>query len=251
MLFGISPAIVMSRQYPHVRQVFVSLLTLLVPASLAVTEATASEQQKLKFMMYEQTPMLSFNSGTAGGLVGSRAQRILENSGLDYTLELVPPRRILLTLKNSGAGHCTFAFFKTAERQEFAHYSRPFYQNAPQGIVTKKSNLEKFAKHGSFRDVLKDKQLYMGHMSGVSLGAEADDLVKKLGTNIVFGNSLERIFQMLDKDRFDYIHTNKTKAWAAFDKFSLDEDEYTILIHLTHRPAANAISCAPGKPGRT
>jgi polar amino acid transport system substrate-binding protein len=189
----------------------------------------AAGQPKLSVMMYEQTPLLVHDAGVAKGHIGDRAQRILQDTGFDFTVGSYPPIRILSTLKQDSGPDCTFAFFKTGEREAFARYSLPFFQDLPQGIMVRKSNLAKFEGHKTFIDVLKDQNIYMGHMKDVSLGPVADALVLEHKTKIAYGNDLERIFDMLQHDRFDCILTDAIKGNAALEKFSLNTNDYTVL----------------------
>ena len=179
--------------------------------------------------------MLMFQEGKAFGHVGERAYKVLANSGINFTVELSNPRRILATLKDEAPNTCTFGFFKTAKRQKFVRYSEPFIQDIPQGILIKKENLLLFRNHRSFVDVLTDKNIVLGNVRGVSMGYDTDLLIEKHDPMTIFGDDLVAIIRMLDAERFHYTLTDEIKADAAFEKFGMNPKVFTV-VHFPDMP---------------
>ncbi len=202
--------------------------------SSAVT-ASGQESERINFMMYEHVPLLLFQDGKANGFVGERAYNVLTDSGIDFTIELSNPRRILATLKTGAPNICTFGFFKTAERQKFVNYSEPFIQDIPQGLLVRRENLSIFENHRTFVEVLADKSILLGNVSGVSMGYETDLLIEKHNPTTIFGNDLEAIIRMLEAARFHYTLTDEIKASAAFEKFGMDPNVFTV-VHYPDMP---------------
>ncbi|MCZ6859898.1 MAG: transporter substrate-binding domain-containing protein [Alphaproteobacteria bacterium] len=197
--------------------------------------ASGQESERINFMMYEHVPLLLFQDRKASGFVGERAYEVLTASGIDFTVELSNPRRILATLKAGSPNICTFGFFKTAERQKFVNYSEPFIQDIPQGLLIRRENLSVFENHRTFVEVLADKDIVLGNVSGVSMGYETDLLIEKHSPTTIFGNDLEAIIRMLEAARFHYTLTDEIKASAAFEKFGMDPNVFTV-VHYPDMP---------------
>jgi len=116
-----------------------ALLGMATLSFLSCAGAGLAADDRLTIMMFTQVPLLDFASGRATGHVGSRAQKILDASGLAYSLSIIPPKRILMKLEFGPANSCSFAFFKTPEREKFAHYSQPFFGRSATRVVGEKS----------------------------------------------------------------------------------------------------------------
>lgn len=210
-------------------------LGLFLAAVCSMATASGQESERINFLMYEHVPLLLFQGEKASGYVGERAYKVLTDSGIDFTVELSNPRRILATLKDGSPNTCTFGFFKTAERQKFVQYSEPFIQDISQGLLIRKENLSVFRNHRTFVEVLADKSILLGNVRGVSMGYETDLLIEKHKPRTIFGLDLEAIIRMLEAARFHYTLTDEIKAGAAFEKFGIDPKELTF-VHYPDMP---------------
>ncbi len=189
----------------------------------------------ITFLMYEHVPLLLFQDGKASGYVGERAYKVLTNSGIDFTVELSNPRRILAALKDESPNTCTFGFFKTAERQKFVQYSEPFIQDIRQGLLIRTENRSLFRNHRTFVEALADKSIVLGNVRGVSMGHDTDLLIEKHNPTTIFGLDLEAIIRMLEAERFHYTLTDEIKAGAAFEKFGMNPKDFTV-VHFPDMP---------------
>lgn len=86
----------------------------------------------------------------------------------------MPPRRIISYLKIPGKKACSIGWFKTEEREAFAKFSKPIFQNKSLVILTTKVHQVKIEKHFGLKDVFFDQSLVMTNIDSFSYGTTID-----------------------------------------------------------------------------
>ena len=127
----------------------------------------------------ERPPYYKTVDGYATGILIDLTRQILEDAGVKAVYLPLPPKRIFREIQNPGSMHCSVGWFKSTEREEFAKFSLPIYQNKPLVALTLKKNGEKFKKFGLLEDLFADKSLTLGTVSAFSYGIRVDEMIKK------------------------------------------------------------------------
>ena len=89
-----------------------------------------------------------------------------------------PPNRIILEIKKTENFYCSIGWFKNPDRENFAKFSLPIYQNKPVVILTNKKQRHLFSPYKTLKEVFSDKSLIMATMSAFSYGTFIDKLMK-------------------------------------------------------------------------
>jgi ABC-type amino acid transport substrate-binding protein len=87
---------------------------------------------------YERKPFhyTSANGQVTGLIVGPTTQ-VFEKAGIPITWKLMPANRILATLKANIGDDCAPGWYKTTEREQFARYSLPIYNDKPLVVIVR------------------------------------------------------------------------------------------------------------------
>ncbi|MFM8454054.1 MAG: substrate-binding periplasmic protein, partial [Gammaproteobacteria bacterium] len=91
------------------------------------------------------------NNQPAGSLI-KIAEAILKKSGLEFEFAPRSTNRMLAEIK-SLPNTCVVGFFKTPERETFAKFTQPIYQNAPMMILIRKTDQTAFSKFPSLKQL--------------------------------------------------------------------------------------------------
>jgi len=156
------------------------------------------------------------------GFLLKLADRIFHEAEVRPIWAPMPAKRILQEL-HSLTPVASVGWFKTPEREEFARFSLPIYQNKPMAILYLSRLESRFSGKEHLADVLKDKTLELGMLEGYSLGAIVDDSIRqeKPRTRKVVGE-YPQLVGMLGMGRFDYIFIAPEEADRLVRESELD-----------------------------
>lgn len=136
--------------------------------------------ESLTVLYYDRPPYYETVDGRAKGLLIEMTRTIFEDAGVDHVFETMPPSRILLYLKNSDQNICSVGWFKNSEREKFANFSLPIYQNMPMVILTARHQSHLIEMHKTLKDVLSDRSLTIALIDSFSYGEYIDGLIRQL-----------------------------------------------------------------------
>jgi len=71
------------------------------------------------------------------GLVGEPALSAFRRSGLQFVVQKMPSRRQQNSVHNNKERICAVGWFKTPEREQFARFTLPLYQDLPTVVITR------------------------------------------------------------------------------------------------------------------
>ena len=144
--------------------------------------------------------------GEAKGLFVDIARDILTRAGIAYRFQPLPPKRMLKSVEDGMEEICIVGNFKTAEREKFAVFTKPIYQNKPIGILIRKDRAPDFAPHKSLAALTASPTLRLGYIDGFSYGSAVDAFLTKMtGGKISRVTTQTGMVSMLAGDRFDYM----------------------------------------------
>lgn len=118
------------------------------------------------------------DNGSVKGLTATPAARAFERAGIPFKWKEMPFKRQLATLEFNKKKACGIGWFKKLEREAFAYFTHPIYQDKPSITISKKGN-EGVTRHEVLATLLEDKSIRLLVKDGFSYGAYIDEQVKR------------------------------------------------------------------------
>lgn len=127
---------------------------------------------------YRDKPPYSYTlDGKPTGLLIDKTIAIFKLARVPYQLSEVPLKRILKDLQTSTQPTCSPGWYKLPERELFAQFSLPMHQDKPQVVLAAAGSASQVRAHRELRALVKDRELQLGIVDGVSYGAEIDRMI--------------------------------------------------------------------------
>ncbi|MCB2189463.1 MAG: transporter substrate-binding domain-containing protein [Deltaproteobacteria bacterium] len=175
--------------------------------------APALAQEKPLAVLYFPRPPLyvARPDGTPGGLVMRVAVQVLERAGIPHYFQEMPAKRIVQSIKH-GDYACGVGWFRTPEREAFANFSRPLFQDQPLVAVVRKAAAPPEGRFPSLAALLTSARV-MGVIDGFSYGPAVDPLLAvRRGPREVITGPNEHLLAMILDRRADYCLINPSQA---------------------------------------
>lgn len=175
-----------------------------------ISEAANSTQQAttappIILAYYERPPYYTTGSDhVLSGLVGEIGLTVFRRSRLPYSLQIMPPKRQLKNVETNHERLCALGWFKTPDREEFAIFSRPIYQDLPTAVVTR-AGITISPAAPTLAELLQRTDLTLLTQSGYSYGAHVDEALRRYrpATVNTTGNATQML-KMIDSGKADY-----------------------------------------------
>lgn len=179
----------------------VLLRTWLIPCLLSPALATA----QIALHYNDRPPYLVGKDGHLTGLTGSPAVAAFKGAGIAFTLHNTPTARQLAMIKDNTGADCGIGWFKNEEREGFAKFTRPIYQDRPQIALSAARN-PKVKDGETVESVLGNKGLTLLVKQGYSYGKTLDALIAKLQP-VQHAVAVENVLmlKMILAERADYM----------------------------------------------
>jgi polar amino acid transport system substrate-binding protein len=160
----------------------------------------------VKLPWTERQPFQYIDSdGKLNGILFDLGEKIFLKAGVPMKWEEIPAKRILMSLERNQEKICLVGWYTTEERQKFAHFTLPIYEDKPiKGIVRANSSM----KQGILiDDIAKKSDINILVKQGYSYGTMIDQLLaarNEKNVQRVFGNHLT-LLKMLQLKRADIV----------------------------------------------
>jgi hypothetical protein len=125
----------------------------------------------------ERPPYLVTTETGVGGLTGDPATIVFEKSSIPFEWKQTPSKRQIHLLQQNKGRDCLVGWFKNVEREGFAKYTLPIYQDKPQ-IALARANNDKIPAISSVGDIFSNPQLNFLVKDGYSYGDFLDGKIK-------------------------------------------------------------------------
>ncbi len=171
----------------------------------------------LKILYSERPPYyVKKEDGTIGGLVSGPVYHILNQVGIETEWLVTSSKRQLETIRHNRAAVCSPGWFKKPDREVFAKFSLPIYQDKPQVIIMRPAD-HRLLKHTKVSDLIADPKYRIGVKLGYSYGPFFDDLLTKHSPKTIStAQNLDGMAKMLQGRRFDYFITTPEEFQVLF-----------------------------------
>ncbi|MDE1461628.1 transporter substrate-binding domain-containing protein [Spartinivicinus poritis] len=171
-----------------------------------------ADEHYIRIYYHERTPYYKIEDNRLTGIVGSKAQQILEKSKVPYRLLNIPAARQIEEVKLNKKHICAVGWFKNKERELFAKYTMPIYQDKPAVLVTTKNQLNVLNKK-NIDNLLSDQSLYIGIKIGYSYGGFIDKKISQHNPKkLRMSQDNLGMMEMLKANRFNYFIVAEEEA---------------------------------------
>ncbi|MFH1914277.1 MAG: transporter substrate-binding domain-containing protein [Pseudomonadota bacterium] len=185
-------------------RIAVRLLIVILCLLAAPLSAPADEDGETLLVVHLEFPPYYYTTSTGRpeGFLLRKTANILRLAGITPEFQSMPAKRILQAM-HSDEPVCSIGWFRTPEREQFAKFSRPIYQNKPLEVLHLARNADLFREKLTLADILVDPAISMGALEGYSLGAAVDEAIAgaRQGMGRVNGNYAQLV-RMLAMERF-------------------------------------------------
>jgi polar amino acid transport system substrate-binding protein len=163
---------------PSALVVFRSRLKTALGVILLSLVASAFAEDAIMLHYNERPPYLHSNAdGSASGLTATPAGKAFTKAGIPFIWKLTPANRQLLVVQNGEGKDCAVGWFKNAEREKLAKYTKAIYQDQPTVAIAHSSVAVK--EGGRFEDAIADKNLRLLVKKNYSYGPFIDAIIAR------------------------------------------------------------------------
>lgn len=196
----------------------------------------------------ERPPYYFTKEKEATGFLFKLQKKILDDTNIKVHFVSLPAKRALKRIKKSNGLHCSIGWFKTVEREKFANFTLPIYQNRPLVVITKKQNSSQLEKYSTLKEIFLDKKLTSTKIDGFSYGTFVDKLIKDLKpTFYTITGEQQQLIRMLAKGRMTYMLVAPEEIATLIKSNKLNTADFTV-FSLSDVPAGNKryLMCSKG-----
>jgi uncharacterized protein (TIGR02285 family) len=139
------------------------------------------------------------------GLVGGPARTAFHRSGLQFIIQRMPPRRQLNSIQNNTERICAVGWFKTPEREHYALFTSPLYQDKPTSLLTR-FDIELPSLNPTLHEVFAASHLSLLMKNSYSYGESIDNTLQHTPPSIVITTSgnTSQMLEMIAAANADY-----------------------------------------------
>ena len=195
----------------------ISLVLLLWMPLFRIVDAKDADEVLTVYYFHRPPYYINQDDGDATGLLVEITRMILDHAGIPYAFVDFPPKRILKNIAQTEYS-CSVGWFKNAERETFARFSDPIYQDLPMGVVLRPSSLSLLVEKPALSALLQSG-LMLGVVDGFSYGAQIDEAIVQLKPSIyAISCETENLLKMIQSKRIDYAFMAPEELGYVFEK---------------------------------
>lgn len=192
--------------------------------------STTWAEAPLQLYYSERIPYaVADDRGSVHGLTATPAADAFKQAGVPFEWKKMPFKRQLVTLKYNKKRACGIGWFKKTEREAFARFTHPIYQDKPFITISAAGN-DAVGRHGNVAGLLQDKQIRLLVKDGFSYGAYVDQQLKFHApeTLVVAGSSNLEMLDILLSGRADYFFVSEEEAEQMIEKSGHDRSRFQL-----------------------
>jgi uncharacterized protein (TIGR02285 family) len=186
------------------------------------------------------------------GLIADAVSTALKYADIDYTWLQTPATRQLDIIRDNTSATCAAGWFKTPERQNFAKFTVPVYQDQPFVAITRRDN-DLIGSDESPERLFKERRLRLLAKSGYSYGTYIDSQIQEFSPRQVMTTADNRTMMlMLQNHRADYCFMTEEEAYDLLLFSGLNKMDFRV-INLRDVPRGNLryLLCSSMVPDQT
>ncbi|MBF0260044.1 MAG: transporter substrate-binding domain-containing protein, partial [Desulfamplus sp.] len=173
------------------------------------------------------------------GLCADPAKEVFRQAKIPFKWEKTPAKRQLEILKTNRSRDCLLGWFKNPEREIFAKYSLPIYQDKPTIVLSMAANPKKFVCYRPIAELLSNRNVTLLVKSSYSYGQFIDNMITALNPQRVVTTS-ENIgmLKMIVLGHADYFFISEEEATELTVTSGLPKKDFNF-IKFSDMPQGN------------
>ena len=199
------------------------------PAVGTGAASAADEKEILQLHFHERRPYNIKHKDDVYGLVASPVSRALAESHINFRWIETPAGRQLDMIRANRSAICSPGWFKTPQRQRYAQFTSPVYQDNSFVAVTKADN-RLLSPDDLLNRVLSERRLKLLVKSGYSYGNFIDQKLDEFRPwQLTTTADNEGMLEMILDQRADYCFMTEEEASDLLFFSSLDSTDFKII----------------------
>jgi uncharacterized protein (TIGR02285 family) len=208
------------------------------PASFPSPLAETSNSETITVHFHDRRPFYMRSADEVHGLVADPIATAFEHADIPFKWQETPAKRQLDIIARNEDKSCAAGWFKTPERETFAIYTLPVYQDKPFVAVARADN-EYLAETEILDRVLQERRLELLVKEGYSYGEYVDGRLKTLAPRQVKTTADNRnILKMIESYRADYSFMTEEEAYDLLIFSGVKRTSFK-LVHFSDMPPGN------------
>ncbi|MCW8860310.1 MAG: transporter substrate-binding domain-containing protein [Deltaproteobacteria bacterium] len=199
---------------------------------------TAAEPLTVSY--FERPPYyFTAKDGSAKGFLVTRTQEILRSANIEAQFLSLSPNQIIYVLKHANTPNCSIGWFKKSERELYAQFTQPIYQNRPLVLLTTRDQLLTFKQYEGLAAIFSQRQLVMVRMSSFSYGSFVDQLLEHHNPVSYFGTKSQAdVVRAIAQGKANYMLAAPEEVDVMMQSAGLAADDFATMT-LSEIPAGN------------
>jgi len=221
----------------------------------------AMADESIPVYFEERPPYASTGTdGSVQGLTATPTEKAFTKAGIAFHWKEMPFKRQMAEFAQNDKKACGIGWFKKPEREAFARYTLPVYQDAPT-VVVSHSDLFKDKPFQSLPELFADSRYKLLVKDGFSYGKYFDGLIDSLSPAMksTSTGSHEDMLRMVSSKRADYFLEGKEEATyniqqlgdgasnlklTSFDDFPAGNKRYIACSHQVSQQTIDRLNSA-------
>ena len=221
-------------------------------ASLSACFSDFATAQPIVLHYNIRPPLIVVKGEQLTGQTGAPAVAAFSKAGIEFALTETPAARQFRILQNNQGHDCLIGHFKNPEREAYAKFTDPIFQDEPRIALTYAANA-RLNDGDSIEAVLSDKELSLLVKQSYSYGQALDALIDKhqpIRQSVVVENT--QMLRMIAARRADYMFITPHEASAVIDEIGLAKAQFK-MVKLENMPKGDLryILCSKKVPDET
>ncbi len=190
--------------------------------------STGHAAEPLALLYYDRPPyMIATANGQVSGLSASPSAAALKAAGIPFGWNKVASQRIIDLIREDAVMGCGVGWYKSAEREKFARFSKAVYQDKPYlAVANKKLGLP---KNITLADLFNQKSVRILVKEGFSYGKLGELLAKHPDNLIRTTNEISAMVQMVKANLADLIFLSEDEAVFLLEQAGFRADDFHLL----------------------
>nr|WP_254448085.1 transporter substrate-binding domain-containing protein [Ruegeria arenilitoris] len=187
----------------------------LIVGFFAILPNALSAEEPVPVLIYDRPPYYERqDDGTFSGLVATPIQQAFQDAGIPFSWTTALFHTHLEVIRSDEHPICAAGWFQTEEREEYARFTSPIYQDQPLIVVGRSDNPQIWV--ATFEELISQEKVEMLAPIGFSFGSEIDqkiqksqDIVRQVATDSL--RNLKRIingfedFTLMPPEEYSYL----------------------------------------------
>ncbi len=197
-----------------------------------------SQKDLITVHFHERRPFYINNRGEVLGLVAAPIGKAFEYADIPFRWQETPAKRQLEIIRGNEDKSCAAGWFKTPEREAFAQYSLPVYQDQP-FVGVFRANNKLVADTETLDRVLAERRLQLLAKEGYSYGNYIDERIQAMAPRQVYTTAdNQSILMMILNYRADYSFMTEEEARDVLLFAGMNANDFK-LVHFSDMPPGN------------